>query len=126
MLVCSWNALLVSRESTLSILVEVSKKSKPQNIEIAPPATVRALAYSKKWSSPTNSPSRHLLPLSSLHYPPLKRLMSIKTPNPIAIQAPVLNPPPLDFGLGEYEDAREGVDEYELRAGDFRGAADFL
>ena len=52
--------------------------------------------------------------------------MSIKTPNPIAIQAPVLNPPPLDFGLREYEGAREGVDEYELRAGDFRGAADFL
>ena len=52
--------------------------------------------------------------------------MSIKTPNPIAIQAPVLNPPPLDFGLGEYEEVREGVDEYELRAGDFRGAADFL
>jgi len=65
-------------------------------------------------------------PLSFVDYPPLKRLMSIKTPIPIAIHAPVLNPPPLDFGLGEYEEVREGVDEYELRAGDFLGAADFL
>lgn len=52
--------------------------------------------------------------------------MSIKTPIPIAIHAPVLNPPPLDFELGEYELVREGVDEYALLAGDFRGAGDFL
>ena len=84
------------------------------------------MAYSEKWSSPADSPSRHLLPLSYLDYPPLKRLISIKTPIPIAIHAPVLNPPPLDFGLGEYELVREGVDEYELLAGDFRGAGDFL
>jgi hypothetical protein len=38
----------------------------------------------------------------------------------------VLNPPLLDFELGEYEELREGVDEYEFLAGDFRGAADFL
>ena len=99
----SWNALLISSEPTLSILIEVSKKSKPQNVKIAPPATIGALPHSKKWSSPANSPFRHLHPLSSLHYPPLNRLISIKTPNPIAIHAPVLNPPPLDFGTGEDE-----------------------
>ena len=122
----SWNTLLISRKSTLSILIKVSKKSEPQDIKISPPSTVRTLAHSEKWSSPTDSPSRHFLPLSSFYYPPLKRLISIKTPIPIAIQAPVLNLPLLDFELGEYEELREGVDEYELRAGDFLGAADFL
>ena len=103
MLIRSWDALLISCVSTFSAFIEVSKKSEAKNIEIPPPATIGALSDSKKWTSPTYSPSRHLHPLPYLDYPPLKRLISIKTPIPIAIHAPVLNPPPLDFGLGGYE-----------------------
>ncbi len=47
MLVSSWNALLVSCESALSILIEVSKESKPQNIKVTPPATIGTLPHSE-------------------------------------------------------------------------------
>jgi len=62
-----------------------------------------------------------LLSLSWLDYPPMS-LTRIKKPIKIAMMPPVLNPPRLDFGAGEYEELLGGVNEYELLAGDFFGA----